>query len=248
MRNAMTAICTGMILVSISAVPRSSYAQDEQPAARQEAYTIEIEPDDFVAVVDNAYFPLIVGSRYVYEGDKTDEGLERVEIEVLSQTRDVMGVQTTVMRSLTYLEGELLEDNRVLFAEDEDGNVWYFGELVTAYENGQLVEDPGGWEAGVDGALPGIVMHGDPAAHIGETYRQEYYQGEAEDTAKLLSVAESVTIPYGSFDNVVQTLDFTPLEPGAQEHKFYARGIGMIKGVDLETGDELLLIEFEKPN
>lgn len=219
----------------------------EAPAvASPEAYTVNINPADFVDVIDNPYFPRIPGTKYVYEG-KTQDGLERIEIEILRETRQVMGITATVMRDTVYLNGELIEDTYDWFAQDKAGNVWYLGEDVKNYENGQLKDTAGSWEAGVDGALPGIIMYADHAAHIGETYRQEYYQGEAEDMAELLSVSESVTVPYGSFDNVVQTKDYTPLEPGLLEHKYYAQGIGVVKTVNLNTGEEVVLVEFISP-
>lgn len=209
-------------------------------------YQPTINVADFVAVVDNPYFPHLPGTKMVYEG-QTEEGLERIEIEVLSETKEVMGIPATVMRDTVYLDGVLIEDTFDWFAQDKAGTVWYFGEDVTNYENGTFKDKHGSWEAGVDGALPGIVMFGDPTAHLGETYRQEYYKGEAEDMADLLSVSESVTVPYGSFDNVVQTQDYTPLEPDLLEHKYYAQGIGAIKTINLTTGIEIVLIEFTPP-
>lgn len=208
--------------------------------------TANIKPADFVDVVDNPYFPRIAGTKYVYEG-KTQDGLELNEIEILHETRQVMGITATVMRDTAYLNGELIEDTYDWFAQDKAGNVWYLGEDVKNYENGQLKDTAGSWEAGVDGALPGIIMYADPAAHIGEKYRQEYYKGEAEDMAELLSISESVTVPYGSFDHVVQTKDYTPLEPDLLEYKYYAEGIGDVKTVNPKTGEEVVLVEFISP-
>jgi hypothetical protein len=206
-------------------------------------YNVELKPADFVSLVDNPYFPLIPGTKYVYEGE-TEDGLERIEIEVLSETRGVMGIQATILHDVVYLDGKLIEDTHDWYAQDKDGNVWYLGEAVDNYENGELKDHAGSWEAGVDGALPGIIMYADPAAHVGESYQQEYYAGEAEDFADLLSANESVTIPFGSFDNVVKTKDYTPLEPDLLEHKYYAQGIGLIKEVNVNTGEEVFLIEF----
>ena len=210
------------------------------------AYTVNVNPADFVDGVDNPYFPLIPGSKYVYES-KTKDGLERIEIEVLRGTRKVLGITATVLHDIVYLEGELIEDTYDWYAQDKEGNVWYLGEDVSNYENGELRDKAGSWEAGLDGALPGIMMYANPAAHLGETYRQEYYKGQAEDMAELLSVNESVSVPYGSFDNVVKTRDYTPLEPDLQEDKYYARGIGAVKTIDLTTGEEDVLIEFTSP-
>jgi len=234
----------GLILVSflVSCSPRAATT----PSLAETPYRPEIGPGDFVDSVDNPYFPLAPGSRFVYEG-QTVGGIERTEVEVLSESREVMGVTATVVRDTVYLDGQMIEDTFDWFAQDLQGNVWYLGEDVSNYENGELVDHAGSWEAGVDGALPGIVMYADPAAHLGETYRQEYYAGEAEDMADLLSVSESVTVPYGSFTGVVQTRDYTPLEPGVEEHKFYARGIGLVRSVDLNTGEETVLIEFRAP-
>jgi len=206
-------------------------------------YTVDINPADFVAVVDNPYFPHIPASKFVYEG-QTKDGLERVEIVILEEPKVVMGVTTTVMRDTVYLDGQIKEDTYDWLAQDKDGNVWYFGEDVSDYENGVMTSKAGSWEAGVDGALPGIVMFGDPVAHLGETYLQEYYAGQAEDTADLISVSQNMEIPFGSFENVVQTYDYTPLDLNSQEHKFYAEDIGQIKSIDLKTGDEVVLVEY----
>jgi hypothetical protein len=215
--------------------------QATEPATS--GYSVDINPADFVAVVDNPYFPRIAGDKFVYEG-QTANGFERIELVILDETKVIMGVTTTIMRDTVYLDGQVIEDTFDWFAQDKQGNVWYFGEDVNDYENGILVSKAGSWEAGVDGALPGIVMYGDPAAHAGETYLQEYYAGQAEDTADLISVNESVEIAFGSFENVVQTYDYTPLDPTSQERKFYAAGLGTIKSVNLVTGDEVDLIAY----
>jgi hypothetical protein len=229
-----------------STPPASTVDAPQIVTSTDAPYTVDINPTDFVAIVDNPYFPAIPGTKYVYEGQSAD-GLERIEIEVLAETRQVMDVTITIIHDTVYLDGTLIEDTFDWYAQDKEDNVWYFGEDVSNYENGELVDHAGSWEAGVDGALPGIVMFGDPAAHLGETYRQEYYEGEAEDMADLLSVSESVTVPSGSFENVVQTKDYTPLEPDLLEHKFYAQGIGMIKEVNPNSGEEVVLIEFIAP-
>jgi hypothetical protein len=217
-----------------------TFAQDDG------GYSVDIDPTNFVEVIDNPYFPHMLGMRWVYEG-QTEDGLERTEIEILPESREVMGVQTTVVRDTVYLEGEMIEDTLDFFAQDIDGNVWYFGEESSNYEDGQLVDTEGSWEAGVDGALPGIVMFGQPEMHLGETYRQEYYLGEAEDMGILLSTNGLVTVPYGSFEDVVLVYEFNPLEEDAHEIKYFAAGIGEVKAIDLVTGEEAVLIEFTAP-
>lgn len=246
----LVTLTIGLILLSVlvgciqAAASEAPSTDTEAPeTAIEAAYSVDIDPADFVMVIDNPYLPRLPGAKYVYEG-QTEEGLERIELEVLADTKEVMGVTTTIVRDTVYVDGELVEDTLDWFAQDKDGNVWYFGEDVSDYEDGELVSKAGSWEAGVDGALPGILMYGDPAAHLGETYHQEYYEGEAEDMGRLLSVAETVTIPLGTFENVVQTEDFTPLEPGVIEHKFYAEDIGVIQEINLENDETVTLIEF----
>jgi len=146
-----------------------------------------------------------------------------------------------------YLNGVVREDTYDWFAQDKDGNVWYFGENVSDFKEGKLSSNAGSWEAGVDGALPGIVMFGNNTVHLGEIYLQEYYAGQAEDTANLLSVTGIASVPYGDFDNVVLTYDYTPLDTNSHELKYYAKGIGQIKSIDLTTGEAVVLIEFTAP-
>lgn len=233
-------LITVMLLLMFTITHTLIFAQDTP------VYTVEIDPANFVTVIDNPYQPRVPGMRWVYEG-QTAEGLERVEIEVLPETREIMGVQTTIVRDTVYLDGEIREDTYDWFAQDQDGNVWYFGEDVSDFENGQLSSKAGSWEAGIDGALPGIVMFGDPAAHIGEIYLQEYYVGEAEDTANLLSVTGVSSVPFGDFENVVITYDYTPLDHQSHEIKYYAHDVGQIKTIDLTTGETFDLIEFSVP-
>jgi len=206
----------------------------------------EVSPEDFVENVDNPYFPLRPGSIYWYETE-TDEGLEQIVVEVLEEEREVMGVPVTVVRDTVTLDGELVEDTYDWFAQDNQGNVWYLGEDVTNFEDGVFRDKAGSWEAGVDGALPGVIMYADPAASLGRPYRQEYDPGNAEDMAEVLSENASTTVPAGAFSGVVRTLDYTPLEPGVKEEKYYAPGIGLVRTVNLATGEVDILVEYFIP-
>jgi hypothetical protein len=238
-------IVMGSILLLAGGSQKNPFGANSAVAAADDSetqYDVKIDPEDFVSVIDNPYMPLIPGTTRIYESE-TEDGLERTEVTVLQETKVVMGVTTTVVRDTVYLDGQLIEDTLDWFAQDEDGTVWYLGEAVDNYEDGVLVDHDGSWEAGVDGALPGIVMHDEPEEHLRERYRQEYYPGIAEDMAKILNVDVTVTVPYGTFDDVLKTKDWTPLEPGVAEHKYYAEGIGLIKEVDLRTGEENVLIE-----
>jgi hypothetical protein len=183
------------------------------------------QPGLFVECVDNTYFPLIPGTVYHLE-EQTDEGLETITITVTNQTRAILGIQATVVHDSVQLEGELIEDTEDWFAQDDRGNVWYLGESTAEYEDGEVVSTEGSWEAGVDGAVPGLIMVGDPRP--GDLYFQEYLEGEAEDMGAVMSLAERVRVPYGSFANALQTADYNPLDDQL-ENKWYAPGVGVVK-------------------
>jgi len=205
---------------------------EEATERAAEAYAPVIDAARFVANVDNQYFPLVPGTRFVYE---TSDGGERVEVRVTEETKTIMGVTCTVVMSREFEDGELVEETADWYAQDTDGNVWYFGEDTKEYEDGQVVSTAGSWEAGVDDAQPGIIMPG--SAAVGDTYRQEYLAGAAEDMGELVSLEESVTVPYGSFERVVKMREWTPLEPGDEEFAYYAPGVGLVLEVE---GDERL--------
>lgn len=209
-----------------------------------EVYTVDLTPADFVDVVDNPYFPLIPGTKWVYDIKRGNVLIEKDTVEVLKETRQVNGIQATVVRDMVTVGDQLVEDTYDWFAQDKDGNVWYVGESVDNYVGGVLTNHRGSWEWGVDGALPGIIMWADPSAHLNEEYYQEYYVGRAEDKGQVLSVSENVTVPFGAFENVVKTFDFSSLEPNVKEQKFYAAGVGLIKEIEQNVNEEVLLIEF----
>ncbi len=219
----------------------------EQDGSRIELVYVEYNPPFnpalFVPGVDNPLFPLVPGTTFTYEKE-TDEGTETTEVEVLHATKVILGVTCVVVRDIVTLDGELIEDTLDWFAQDLFGNVWYLGEESKDYENGVLVSTEGSWEAGVDGAVAGIIMLAGPI--VGLAYRQEFYAGVAEDMGAVESLRETVTVPHGTFANCLKTRDFTPLEPGVAERKYYAPGIGRV----LETNDdgersELISVETE---
>jgi hypothetical protein len=189
------------------------------------------DPADFVEGIDNPYFPLEPSTTFVYEG-KSVMATINFERYVTNQTKDVMGVNTTVVRDREWIEGELVEEAYGWYAQDKDGNVWYFGKDAKEYEGGEVVDTEGSWEAGVDGAQPGIIMLNDPQP--GLAYRQEYYAGEAEDMAEVLSLSENVTVPYGSFENSLMIKEWTPLESEFEVNKYYAKDVGLLKEITVE--------------
>lgn len=193
--------------------------------------------------VNNPYHPVAVGKKYIYQGQTTD-GLERIEEKRLAGTKTILGITCIIVNFKAYLNGILIEEAFDWYAQDNIGNLWYFGEAVDNYNsNGTLKDHAGSWEAGVDGAKPGLIMPASP--QVGMKYREEYYFNHAEDEAEILSIAEMVTIPYGSFTNCVKTKNYTALEPDLVENKYYAPGIGLVKEVNITDGTEIKLIAIQ---
>jgi hypothetical protein len=209
-------------------------------------YNVNLTPADFVEAVDNPYFPLPPGAKWEYEIRQGGTAVQTDTLEVLKEKRDVNGVQATVVRDTVSAGNKIVEDTFDWFAQDKYGNVWYVGESVDNYIAGILVGHAGSWEWGADGAQPGIIMWADPSAHVDEKYRQENYVGKAEDMGQVLSVNENMSFRFGSFDHVVKTLDFSNIEAG-QEQKFYAPGVGLLKEMDLNGNEEVVLTQFTKP-
>ena len=194
-------------------------------------YQPAIDPAQFVADVTNPLYPLVVGTQYVYMAPD-----ERVEVTVTSDRRTLMGVSTVAVRDTgsNPSSGQVIEDTIDYFAQDQAGNVWYFGEDTKEYENGKVVSTEGTWYAGIDGALPGIII---PAAAVpGSPYRQEYSPCNAEDMGQVLAVNQTVTVPMGTFTGCVQTVDTTPLEPDVEEQKYYCPGVGLTLTIDVSGG------------
>jgi hypothetical protein len=208
-------------------------------------YDPEIDPNDFMSIENmkanpNPYVPLIPGTCRTYKAD-TDEGTETIEVCVTDDTREILGVNCMVVRDTVTLDGELTEDTLDYYAQDLDGNLWYFGENSYSYEDDRIVSVEGSWIAGVDGAKAGIIMYADP--QIGDLYRQEFLPGEAEDMAEVLALDKAVSVPYGNFENCVMTKDFTPIEPDLKEHKYYAKDVGVVLEVNVETGERVELVD-----
>jgi len=196
----------------------------------------QIDPDDFVSEVNNPYFPLPPGTTFIYRGE-SDGVPTRDEMTVTQETKEILGVTTTVVHHLSYEDGVLIEDTFDWFAQDVDGNVWYFGEDTKELdENGDVISTEGSWEAGVDGAEQGIIMLADPKK--GDRYQQEIAPDVAEDMAQVVGFEESFCVSYGCFEDVLVTKEWSPLERGVVENKYYAKDVGFIFGVMVKGGDE----------
>jgi hypothetical protein len=180
----------------------------------------------FTARVDNPWFPLRPGTTYVYRGIKDGKPARDV-VTVTHRTHVVRGARCVVVSDRLYLSGRLRERTADWYTQDRRGNVWYFGEKTAELRpDGTVETTEGSWQAGVDGAKPGIFM---PArAEVGKSFRQEYYKGHAEDHFQVLDLAAGVTVPFVRTSKALLTKEWTPLEPDVVDHKYYVRGVGTV--------------------
>jgi hypothetical protein len=204
-------------------------------------YSPVIDPAHFATstTIDNPFMPLLPGTTFIYEG-QTAQGLEHNEIFVTQNTKVLDGVTCVEVLDTVKINGEPEEQTLDWFAQDTDGNVWYFGENSEQLAGSLVVSLDGSFMAGVDGAAPGIVMKAHPA--VGDFYRQEFDLDNAEDLAGVISLNESVTVAAGSFDHCLETEETEAIDPSALEHKFYAAGTGNVLVLDLVTGERLELL------
>jgi len=203
---------------------------------------VNLDPADFTTQIDNPYWPMTPGSVWVYRETDAEGAMMRVEVTVTSKTKRIAnGVEARVVHDLVTEKGHPVENTYDWYAQDSDGNLWYMGEDTKEYENGKVASTAGSWEAGVDGAQPGIALPADPKP--GQSYRQEYYAGEAEDNGEIVSLDEQAEVPAGHYQPALMTRDTTPVEPTVLEFKFYARGVGPVLELTASGGsdrDELI--------
>jgi hypothetical protein len=206
--------------------PASDLPQGSEP--------VDLDPSDFTTEIDNPYWPMTPGSRWVYDEIDEEGNVLKVEVTVTSKTRELAnGVEARVVRDVVTEDGEPVEVTDDWYAQDSEGSIWYLGEDTAEYENGKVVTRAGSFEAGVDGAQPGIIMPAKP--EVGMQYRQEYYAGEAEDEGEILSLNQQVAVPFGRFAETLMTRDINPLEPKVNELKFYAPDVGPVLTLDIAT-------------
>ena len=205
-------------------------------------YDPVIDPTNFTTTIDNPYFPLVPGTTFTY---LTPNGAIKDVFAVTHDTRIINGVTCVQVHDSVYTNGELTEDTLDFFAQDREGNVWYFGENTAELEKGLLATIEGSFLSGLNNDKAGIIMKAHPAP--GDFYRQEFSLGNAEDYAETLNLNSRVVVPYGRFNNCLKSQETTPREPDALEDKYYAPGVGNVLTVDLVTGerDELISITTE---
>jgi hypothetical protein len=199
------------------------------------SYAPSIDPANFVATVDNRYFPLKPGTGFHYKGVR-DSTTQADDMVVTEQTKRVLGVSCTVVRDTVSEHGKAVERTFDWYAQDKQGNVWYMGEDSLELKNGRFVRASDSWQAGVNGAKPGIIMRGNPRP--GDVYRQEYYRpGGALDQARVLGLDATAQVPYGTFTRVLATIEWSPVEPQL-EKKYYKAGIGEVEERVVQGGRE----------
>ena len=250
-----TVIALGLLAVACGSTQSAQNASKEQAqssapakpttamqAVAAKGYNPHIDSKNFVKKIDNPFFPLKPGTKNELRS-KTADGLGHETLTVTHDTKKIAGVTTTVIKDVSTLDGKLEEKTTDWYAQDKQGNVWYFGEDTATYKkNGQVESTEGTWKTGVDGAKPGVIMNADP--QITDSYRQEYYKDEAEDMYWVITKNQTVKVPQGTYHDALLTMEWTPLEPKVASEKYYVPGIGIV--AERNLSGELENIELLK--
>jgi len=224
----------GLALVSGCGDSGDTSPPPEPSALPTGGEAVELDPSDFRPTSDHPYFPIRPGQRWTFR-EVEDGATLQVVVTVSSETEQVAnGIEAAIVRDTVTEDGVLVEDTKDWFAQDADGNVWYLGEDTAEFEDGRLTTHEGSFEAGVDGAQPGVIMPADPEP--GMVYRQEYFADEAEDNGAVLALDQQAEVPADHFDGALLTADTNPLEPEVLEYKLYAEGVGLVLTLGVSGG------------
>lgn len=214
--------------------------------SRAAEYTPQISPADFTTNITNKYFALPVGKKLTYETIAQGSVKERVEIEILRETKNIGGFETVVYLDREYKNGQLVEETRDYLAQHKNGDVWYFGEDVDNYSSGIVLNHSGSFHHGKDGAKAGIWMKAEQ--RVGDSYRMEFYVGHAEDMRDTIATGETVSTKTRTYTDCVKVYDWTPLEKNAREYKYHCPEVGaLVLTEDLETGSRSELVNVVQP-
>jgi hypothetical protein len=216
------------------------------PAASAASASCPTPPDlpaAFSPQVTNPYLPLEPGTTFKYKGKLDGEPAKDI-LSITDQTKTILGVATTVVHDQVIIKGDLVEDTFDWFAQDADGNVWYFGEDTKELDHGQVVSTEGSWEAGVNDAKAGIFMPAVP--DVGQVFKQEDAPDVAEDCTKIAELEASIKTPYVSSNEALKTEEFSLLEPGVLDNKYYVRGVGLVAERTVQGGTDFLNLVLVK--
>jgi hypothetical protein len=249
--------CTSSANAPSTTNPASQSAFESRPASTSSARSdlptgadpVNLDPADFSADITNPYWPMKPGTRWTYRSVEAGNPPQDVVIVVTTATKKLAnGITARVVRDTARTKGQIIEDTLDWYAQDAEGNVWYMGEQTAEFEKGKIVSRAGSWEAGADGAQPGIMLPAQP--RVGEKYRQEYKKGEAEDNGEVLATDHLVEVQAGSYKDAMVTMDTSTIEPDVVEYKFYGHGIGPLLALDISGGagrEELVKVDKAAP-
>ncbi len=209
------------------------------------AEPVDLDPADFSTHIDNPYWPMSPGTRWEYVETNSDGSREHVTVTVTHRTRTIRGIEARVVHDVVHEHGQLVENTVDWYAQDSGGTIWYLGEFTREYEDGEVVSTDGSFEYGVDGAQAGVAVPASPVAGCG--YRQEYYEGQAEDRGRVLTTRDRIKVHGEAYRSVLTTSDRVPLEPFVLEHKFYAVGVGPVLSVGVSPrGSREVLVDVSR--
>ncbi|HEX5383269.1 MAG TPA: hypothetical protein VFW54_01395 [Propionibacteriaceae bacterium] len=213
------------------------------------AAPVNLDPANFSADITNPYWPMKPGTRWIYRNVEAGNPPQDIVVVVTSATKKLAnGITARVVRDTGRSQGQIVEDTVDWYAQDAEGNVWYMGEQTAEFEKGKIVSRAGSWEAGKDGAMPGIMLPAQP--EVGQKYRQEYKKGEAEDNGEVLATNDLVEVKAGRYRKALVTMDTSNVETTAVEYKFYAPGVGPLLALDISDGaarEELVKVDKAGP-
>ena len=242
---AVAAATTAVILTAAAGAAAGAPGSATIPSGAGPGWPQRLSASDFVRRVDNPYFPLRPGSFWRYLGVKDGERMTDI-VRVAKGTKRIVGVRTTVVHDTVLIHGRPEEETFDYYAQDRHGNVWYFGEDTKELNShGKVISREGSFRAGRDGARPGLYIPGHPK--IGVSARQEYFKSHAEDHFKVIGLHARVSVPYVTTDNALRTREWTPLEPGVVDNKFYVRGVGtVLENAVRGPTEKLRLVSFRR--
>lgn len=240
-------------MITPAAPTTASTSETVQESDATEPQFVDFDPANFTdsTNIDNAWLPLQPGTRWVHEGITVEAGEEiphRIEFTVTDLTKEIAGVHTVVAWIIDVSDEQVVEKEIAFYAQDNDGNVWYFGEHPEEYEDGEFVAAPT-WLAGMEEARPGLKMHAEPQVGM-----PSYFQGwgpavEWNDYARIDQMVDEFCVPVSCYQDVLVIDESSLGEENAFQVKSYARGVGNIhvgwKGEDA-TQEELALTVFEQ--